>query len=103
MSLDGRQSNEHGPASEKKKEPNEAAHITWKDCHFRVVVLKVWFGGFQGPVRGQNYFHNNGKMLIVFFTRLLSQVYGGVFQRLCDLWYCKTLNAEQLSPIKARL
>lgn len=35
--------------------------------------------------QGQNYAHDNTKMLFVFFTLILSQVYSGGFQRVHDM------------------
>lgn len=40
-------------------------------------LLKVW-----GALQGQNYFHNNTRMLSIFFTLILSWVHSGIFQTL---------------------
>ena len=36
-------------------------------------------GSFRGP-QGQNYFHNNTKILFAYFTLIPSPVYGGISQ-----------------------
>lgn len=48
----------------------------------REEILSVWPGDnfSRGPwTVGPNYIHNNTKMLISFFTVILSRVYGGIF------------------------